>query len=161
MSDFATSWNISRPRFETEVKDLNQAQLNWRIHPNCLTIGEMAMHVAGAEVNFISQLLGTTLEGFDARLASAATDGVVNEKPTPFPPEEMSAELVQKALARAKEIAGPVIANPSETVLNTQIVSVLGPVIDGRGALGRLAFHSAYHQGQAYLMKTSPDFPIA
>ncbi len=159
MSDFETSWNISRPRFETEVKDLTPAQLNWRIHPNCLTIGEMAMHVAGAEVNFISQLLGTPLEGFDARLASAATDGVVNEEPTPFPPEEINGELVQMALARAKEIAGPVIANPSEAVLSKQIVSVLGPVIDGRGALGRLAFHSAYHQGQAYLIKGAPGFP--
>jgi hypothetical protein len=32
-------------------------------------------------------------------------------------------------------------------------------MIDGTGALARLAFHPAYHQGQVYLMKQAPAFP--
>ena len=56
MSDFLAAYQISRTRFEDEVKGLTQQQLNWRMQPDSMTIGEAAMHVAGAEVNFISGL---------------------------------------------------------------------------------------------------------
>jgi hypothetical protein len=159
MTDFETSWNIIRPRFEDAVAGLSQEQLNWRLHPESLTIGEMALHVAGAEINFVSQLLGSNLDLFEAKLRAASTDGVVNDKPFPFGENEITPELVEEALARAKAFAGPTISNPSDAVLAKQIVSVLGPVIDGRGALARLSFHPGYHQGQAHLIKTAPGFP--
>lgn len=161
MSDFAISWNLSRKRFEDAVSDLSAAQLNWRIHPDCLTIGEMAIHVAGVETYFISQLLDSKLDDLDARVSAAATDGVVNEKPFPFLEEEITPELIRDALGRAKARTEPVITHPGEAVFAKQIVSALGPVIDGRGALARLAFHPGYHQGQAHLIRTAPGFPKA
>lgn len=159
MSDFAASWNISRGRFVDAVSDLNQDQLNWRIHPDSLTIGEMAIHVAGVEIFFISQLLDINLASDELRIRSASTEGVVNDNPFPFKPEEITPELVTASLVKAKEMTEPVINRPEQSVREKQIVSALGPVIDGTGALARLAFHPGYHQGQAHLIKTAPGFP--
>lgn len=159
MSDFAASWHISRGRFVDAVQGLNKDQLNWRIHPDSLTIGEMAIHVAGVEIFFISQLLNLDLGAFEQKVRAAATEGVVNDEPFPFSPEEISPDVVSSALEKAKSMTESVISGPSESVREKQIVSALGPVIDGTGALARLAFHPGYHQGQAYLIKTAPGFP--
>lgn len=159
MSDFHASYQISRTRFEDAVKDLNQAQLIWRLHPGVLTIGEMALHVAGVEVSFLSQLQGTALEGFEAKLKQAATEGVVNENPFPFTPDEIDPETVARALRIGRELAEPAIAAPSDELRGRTIKSALGPMIDGTGALARLAFHSGYHQGQVHLIATAPGFP--
>ena len=48
---------------------------------------------------------------------------------------------------------------PTPEQLETKIQSALGPIIDGRGALARLAFHPAYHHGQTYQLKSAPGFP--
>lgn len=159
MSDFLAAYQLSRTRFESEVEGLSQEQLNWRLQPGTLTIGEAAMHVAGAEVNFISQLLGTNLDEYATRLKSAATQGIVDDLPVPFSPEEITPEAVSKALAFGRSMAEPVIAAPADEVRSTVIKSVLGPMIDGTGALARLCFHAGYHQGQVYLMKCAPGFP--
>ncbi len=159
MSDFATAWNLSRQRFVDEVKDLRDEQLRWRIHPSSLSIGEMALHVAGVEVSFASQLSGRELDQTGARLKAAATEGVVNDQPFPFPEPEIGAELVVGSLATSHSMLEPLIASPTKEILTKQIKSALGPIITGEGAFARLAFHPAYHQGQAYLIKTSPGFP--
>ena len=117
------------------------------------------MHVAGAEVNFISQLLGTPLDAYGDRLKKAATEGVVNNEPVPFSPEEITPDAVSQALAFGRAMAEPVISAPTDEVRAAVIKSVLGPMIDGTGAIARLAFHPAYHQGQVYLMKQSPGYP--
>lgn len=159
MSDFAASWTLSRGRFNAELEGLSAEQLNWRLHPNALTIGEMALHVAGVEVSFLSQLLGTALSPLHARIKAAATEGVVNDHPFPFAAEEITPTLVAEALADARAMVEPVIGNPSDAVRAKEIVSALGPVIDGTGALARIAFHSGYHQGQVHLIRTAPGFP--
>lgn len=159
MSDFAASYAISRQRFDDAVLGLNAAQLNWRIHPGVLTIGEMALHVAGVEVSFISQLLGVVLEPFGDKLKSAATEGVVNESPFPFSAEEITPDTVAQALQLGRSMVEPVIAAPSDAVRAGEIKSALGPMISGTGALARLAFHPGYHQGQAHLIITAPGFP--
>lgn len=159
MSDFAASWELSRKRFLDAVLDLNQAQLNWRMHPNSLTIGEMAMHVAGVEVYFVSQLLDLQLDEMSQKIAKSATEGVVNDQPFPFADVEISPDSVQHALSLAEGMVRPIILDPAESVRRKQITSALGPIIDGTGALARLAFHPGYHQGQAHLIRTAPDFP--
>lgn len=159
MSDFATSWVLSRGRFVDALDGLNQEQLNWRMHADSLTIGEMALHVAGVEVSFISQLLGLELDSFQRQVKSAATDGVVNDRAFPFASVDITHQTVRDALAMSRELVEPVITSPSDAVRSKQIVSALGPVIDGNGALARLAFHSGYHQGQVHLVRTSPRFP--
>lgn len=159
MTQFATSWRLCRGRFLDAIQDLNQEQLNWRLHDNTLTLGEAAIHVAGAEVSFMSQLTGVDLDEFATRVKRAATEGVVNDNPFPFSPAEITPELVQKALAIGYAITEPVIDNPSDEVLKGELVSVLGPVITGEGALARFAFHPGYHQGQAHLIRTAPGFP--
>lgn len=159
MTQFAISWRLCRGRFVSEIKDLNQEQLNWRIYPGSLSIGEMALHVAGVEVSFVSQLTDTPIDGLKAKLKSAATEGVVNENPFPFSPEEITPELVAEGLALAEAMTLTIIDEPSEDVLTKELVSALGPIITGEGALARFAFHPGYHQGQAYQIKNAPGFP--
>jgi len=159
MSDFAASWELSRQRFVTEIAGLNQAQLNWKLHPGALSIGQMAIHTAGVEVSFSSQLISSGLTPLQARIKASATEGVVNDLPFPFSDEEITESSVAEILSLAKEMVEPIIKAPTEDALSREIKSALGPVITGYGALARLGFHAAYHQGQAYLLKTSPGFP--
>ncbi len=159
MSDFSETWALVRGRFEKALEGMDQRQLNWRIHPDTLTLGEMAIHVAGAEVNFISQLLDTPLDEYHQRLKAASTAGIINDDPFPFSPEEITPESVRAALDAGKAMCEPIITNTPDAVRKKQIVSVLGPVIDGTGALARLAYHPGYHQGQAHMIKSAPGFP--
>lgn len=159
MSDFETSWALSRKRFIDEISPLSAAQLNWRLHPESLTIGEMAIHIAGVEVSFGSQLAGLELDEFAVRLKLAATEGVVNEQPFPFSVSEITPELVSRLLDYSAKIWAPLIAEAAPDIRSREIKSALGPMISGEGAFARLGFHAAYHQGQAYLMKTAPGFP--
>jgi len=161
MSDFAASWALSRGRFVAELEGLSADQLNWRLHPDALTIGEMALHVAGVEVSFVSQLLDSPLDDGQRRLKAAATEGVVNGHPFPFDAEAITPTRVAGALAEARTMVEAIIERPSEALRAKQIVSALGPVIDGTGALARLAFHAGYHQGQVHLIRTAPGFPAS
>lgn len=158
-SDYSVAWELSRGRFDQEVLGLDAAQLGFRLYPGSLTIGEMAIHVAGVEIWFVCQMRGEAVPEDLARVARCATEGVVNENPFPFAPDEITPELVAQALARAAQMTRPTIAAPTEAVLGARVQSALGPVIDGRGALARITFHSAYHQGQAYQLKGAPGFP--
>lgn len=159
MTDFAVSWALSRGRFVEAIQALNQEQLNWRLHPGVLTLGEAAVHVAGVEVWFVAQLLGDGLQGERARVAQCATEGVVNSNPFPFESSELDPDFVMRVLEEARAYVEPVIQNPAPDLLGKDIRSALGPVIDGRGALARLGFHAGYHQGQAHLIVTAPGFP--
>jgi hypothetical protein len=159
MSDFAASWALSRKRFLDEITGLSQEQLNYRIHDQCLTIGEMALHVAGVEVSFGSQLSGQELSTDESRLKLAATEGVVNDQPFPFSADEITPEHVAASLEASRNIAEPLITSADAEVRERELKSALGPMITGEGAFARLGFHAAYHQGQAYLIKTSPGFP--
>lgn len=158
MSDFAETWRLVRGRFDAAILDLNPAQLNWRLHPDSLTLGEMALHVAGVEIWFLAQLDGRALEGEEARIAATATDGVVNDKPFPFSAEEVTPERVRAALEAARAQIDPAISSP-DPYRAKQIVSALGPLIDGTGAFARIAYHPGYHQGQAHTIRSAPGFP--
>ncbi len=158
-SDFAAAWTLSRSRLNETISDLNHEQLSWRIYPGSLSIAEMAIHVAGVELYFISQLTGGTLDEGAQRLTSAATDGVVNDKPFPFERDYMTPAFVRNTLEVTGQMVGPHISHPTDEILAKEIVSALGPVISGEGAFTRLAFHAAYHQGQAYLIRSDPRFP--
>jgi hypothetical protein len=121
-------------------------------------LAELAVHVAGVEVSFGSQLIGAELDELQLRLKAAATDGSVNDKPFPFSPEELTPEFVTKAFEIGNAMIQPLIENPTEEIRAKEIVSALGPVINGTGAFARLAYHPGYHQGQAYIIKTAPGF---
>src|SRR4051794_10000013 len=110
MSDFASSWSLSRKRFIDEISDWNQAQLNWRLHPQALTVGEMALHMAGVEASFGSQLTGSELDDQGQRLKRAATEGVVDDTPFPFSPEEITPESVAAALEYSRALWEPLIS---------------------------------------------------
>jgi len=159
MSDFAATWSLTRQRFVDSLQGLNHSQLNWRLHPDTLTIGEMALHVAGVEVSFATQLNGQTPEGELARLKAAATEGCVNDAPFPFSVEEITPEFVAQQLEIARSHAEPLVTNPTDELRSKQIKSALGPVIDGTGALVRLGFHPGYHHGQVHMIRTAPGFP--
>lgn len=159
MSDFHTAWSLSRGRFLAELEGLTGEQLAWRLYPGSLSLAEAALHVAGVEVKFGSSILGQEPQGALARIASAATDGVTNDKPFPFSAEEMTPESVFEALEASKAVIEPVLLDPNAERREVTMVSALGPVITGDGAMARLTFHAAYHQGQAYMMKHAPGFP--
>jgi hypothetical protein len=157
---YADTWELTRNRFDDAVSSLSAEQLNWRLHAGTLTVGEAAMHVAGVEISFISQLLQEDLDEEGQKLRRAATDGVVNEAPFPFTEDEITPQTVKSALDRARAMTSPVINHPPAEIEGRQIKSALGPIIDANGAFARLAYHPGYHQGQAHLIKTAPGFPI-
>jgi len=159
MSDFAVTWRLSRGRFDEAISGLTRSQLTWRLHPGTLSLGQMALHVAGVEVSFSSQLTGAQLDEFASRVKACATDGVVNDRPFPFVDEEISPELIADALALGRAAVTPLMEAPTDDLRSKRIISALGPEIDGTGALARLSFHAAYHQGQAHLLRTAPGFP--
>lgn len=137
---------------------MSAEQLNWRMHPGTLTVAEMALHVAGVEVSFGSQLTGEALSPENARLKLAATEGVVNENPFPYPVEEITPEMVAEAMERSKAVIEPLLENP-DPYRDKSLKSALGPMIDGAGAFARLSFHAGYHQGQVHFIATAPGFP--
>lgn len=153
------AWSLSRGRFDEAIADLNQEQLNFRLHDKALTIGEMALHVAGVEFWFMSQLHGKSPEGEDARLAKAATDGSVNDKPFPFSTDEITPEFVKERMAFSRAIVAPVIEMIPDALRAIEVLSALGPIITGDGVFARLSFHAGYHHGQVYLIRTAPSFP--
>ena len=159
MSDFAKSWKLSRQRFIDSVSDLNHDQLNFRLHKDVLTPGEMALHVVGVEIWFIAQLTDLELNQAELRLTKAAVDGVVNDNPFPYESDEISPAIITWAFNRGGLHVADHIENPTEDFLTKEIKSALGPIITGEGALARFAFHPAYHQGQVHLIRTSPNFP--
>lgn len=158
MTDFLASWNLSRQRFDDSLAGLTHEQLNWRLHPGTLTIGEAAIHLAGVEIWFTSQLTGESHSAHE-RVMQAATEGVVNDNPFPFGSADITPEFVTATLNEARRIATPILTDPSSALLEKQLKSALGPIITGHGALARMAFHPAYHHGQVYLMITAPGFP--
>ena len=157
--DFTEPWKLSRQRFIDETAGLTDAQLRWRLQPGVLTIGEMALHVAGVEISFTSQMEEMVLSPLEELLISAPTDGVVNDFTFPLETEEITVALVAEALAAARLRVEPLMSSASDEALHREVQSVLGPIIDGRGALVRLAFHAGYHWGQASLLKRCPGFP--
>ena len=159
MTDFAISWNLCRGRFVDSVSGLTNEQLNYRLHPETLTIGEMALHVAGTELWFVSQLTKRENDAYESKLIKAATDSVVNDLPFPYSREEVNEVAIIEAFDYVAKIVQPHIENPSDEFLTTEIQSVLGPIITGQGALARFAFHPGYHQGQVHIIKTAPGYP--
>jgi hypothetical protein len=158
MQNFIATRTLSRGRLTDSIKTLTQNQLNYRLHENTLTIGEMVIHVAGVEVSFASQLLGAELNSDDQKLKSAATDGAVNDLPFPYTSEEITPEFVQQCLTTADEWVTKLYAQ-GDAVLTKEIKSALGPIITGEGAFVRLGFHPGYHHGQVYMITTLPNFP--
>jgi hypothetical protein len=159
MSDFAIGWRLSRQRFDEAVMDLDAEQLNWRMFPDALSVGEMALHVAGVEIFFMTQLTEPSHSDVANRLKTASTDGVVNDKPFPFSSSEITPEFVASSLNLARGFVDVMIENATLVYREKELVSALGPVITGEGAFARLAFHPAYHHGQAYQIRQAPGFP--
>lgn len=159
MSDFHAAWALSRDRFVAEIAGLSREQLAWRLYPGCLTIAEAALHVAGVEAKFGAAILGVEPDPSLCRLVLAATDGVVNDSPFPFAEEEMTPEFVTEALEAARAFVEPILLDPNAERRSATLVSALGPVISGEGAMARWTFHAAYHQGQVYLVRHAPGFP--
>ena len=160
MTDFEAAWSLTRGRFLDAIAGLSDAQLAWIPYPGALSVGQMAYHVAGVEASFALQLTQTDGSPAEQKIAAAARDGVINESPFPFGDADMTATQIDQALASSKALVEPLIQNP-DPYRPIEIVSALGPVIDGTGAFARLAYHAGYHQGQVYLVKTHPGFPAS
>ena len=118
------------------------------------------MHVAGVELFLGFGMLGIeATDPFDIRVRDCARDGLLNDKPFPFAPDELTRETIGKALHRAESIVRPSLENTTEEIRQRKLVAPLGPEIDGNGALARLAYHAGYHQGQVTQIRSTPGFP--
>lgn len=159
MSDFSTTWELTRGRFVDSYQGLNEAQLNFRLFPDTLTIGEMALHVFGVEASYAATVLGEDLTEFGEKLKEASYQGVVNDNPFPFSAEEITPQLLEQAERYSRPIVERAIVDPTDAVRNAKAKSVLGPDIDGNGVLARLSYHPGYHQAQVYMIRQSPNFP--
>jgi hypothetical protein len=159
MADYATAYAISRQRYDETVLDLNQEQLNFRLSPNSLTIGEMSLHLAGVEIWFTCQIFGREVPEEWQKVAKSATEGVVNDNPFPFSASEITPEFVKAALAEGRKHVEELLNSEDPSLREVQLKSALGPIITGDGAMARMSFHPAYHQGQAYLLRTAENFP--
>jgi len=157
-TDFIASWDLCRGRFDDSIRGLTHEQLNWRLQPNTLTAAESAIHVAGVELWFYGQLMDDLRPEWQ-RIYDSARAGVIDDRPFPFTPEEMTPEFVMGILDQAREIVRPLIENPSAETLAKEMESALGPIVKGHGALARLAFHPGYHHGQIHFLMTAPGFP--
>jgi hypothetical protein len=161
MSDFLATWELTRKRFDDAVLDLDQEQLNWRLQPDTLTIGQMAIHVAGVELFMVRQLVDVSFDDTQDRISQASTEGVISDSDFPFGREEITPELVRYALDFGRTVTQPLLANPIEEIRQKTLKSALGPIIDGTGAMARLAYHPGYHQGQVHFVRTAPGFPLS
>lgn len=157
MSDFLTTYSLTRARFDEAVLKLSTSQLNFRLNPDVLTAGEMAFHVAGVEVWFASQIFGTSLNDQMSRIARCATDGSINDNPFPFIESDITPESVSQILAVGRAAAESVFK--AENIRDKELTSALGPIINGEGAMVRLCSHPFYHQGQIYMITTAEEFP--
>lgn len=158
VNGFVETWNLTRGRFSDSFAGWSHDQLHFRCFPDSMTAAEMALHVAGVEVRFSSDLLQIPLTESQKRLANCATDGSLNDNPFPFSKEEMTADFIRESLELSAEFAKKLFeADPH--VYEREIKSALGPMINGYGAMARIAFHSGYHGAQVYMTKCSPDFP--
>lgn len=158
MSDFLTTYRLTRGRFDEIVLGLNAEQLNFRANSDILTPGQMALHVAGVEIWFATQLLGGTLEEDLSKLARCATDGSINDNPFPFEDQQITPDFVAESLKLGRAAAESVFL--ASDILHKELVSALGPVITGEGAMVRLCAHPFYHQGQVYMTTTLAGFPV-
>lgn len=159
MTDLGATYQLSRGRFDQEIEGLSHAQLNWRPREDALSIAEMAVHLAGVEIWFSCQIKEVEMSPQESKLAKCAVDGVVNEAAFPFSAEELTSEFVAESLAMGRHQAEEILNDDLDEWRNASLRSALGPEISGEGAMHRFAFHPAYHQGQAYLYKTDPNFP--
>lgn len=159
MLDFLATYQLTRGRFDDAVHGLNHAQLNFRLHPDTLTIGEMALHVAGVEFFVLAQLLDKELNEQLDRVRKCARDGALNDAPFPYPSGEITPELIKWALSEGRTLTELALNNITPELRAKQNESALGPIIDGTGAFARLSYHSGYHQGQIWMIKSAPNFP--
>ena len=159
MSDFLATYQLTRGRFDDAVKGLSQEQLNFRLHDETLTIGEMALHVAGVEYFVLSQLLDLELTPEQKRLKRCARDGALNEKPFPFSAYEITPDLVSSALTEVRKLTEQTLLSPTDELRAKPNESALGPMIDGTGAMVRLSYHPGYHHGQIWMIKSAPSYP--
>lgn len=159
MNDFLATYEITRGRFSDAVTKLTSAQLNFRQNPNTLTAAEMALHVAGIEISYASQLFESHLSPEDELLARCATEGSINDLPFPVPAEELTPERVARSLERGRAAAISLFESADSEIRNKVIPSALGPLMNGQGAMARLSAHAFYHLGQVYMIAQSPDYP--
>lgn len=159
MSDFIATYEITRGRFTDAITKLSHAQLNFRQNPNTLTAAEMALHVAGIEVSYASQLFESNLNAEDELLARCATEGSINDLPFPVPAEELTPDRVAKDLERGRAAAMSLFESADPNIRAKVVPSALGPLMNGQGAMARLCSHAFYHLGQVYMIAQSPDYP--
>ncbi|GIV03104.1 MAG: hypothetical protein KatS3mg015_1934 [Fimbriimonadales bacterium] len=164
MTEFAEVWLFTRERLAGAWEDLDDRQLRWRPWRDAHSIAQMLAHVAGSEHYLGCRILGrdphTTPE--DQRLDRAVIASFIEEQePFPFSDEELTKSFLSRLLDRSAAIAREAIANPTMEQLQREFRSPLGPTITGRQALWRMAQHAAYHTGQIWIYRMSPEFPPA
>jgi hypothetical protein len=161
MTDFAEVWSFSNERLAQAIEGLDDRQMSWRLYDGGHCIFEYLYHIAGAEHYWSSRMAGVdpNLTELGGRLDAAVRAGFLRDGQFPFGEDDFRRDLVESALAWTHAAIAPIIGSPTQQQLSMQLESPLGPMVTGRGGLIRLAQHAAYHTGQIWMIRLSPEFP--
>lgn len=162
MNGFYATWTFTRERLAQAVEDLTDAQAAWKPRPGAHSTTEMLYHLAGAEHWFACRLKGESPHAteFDRKLDDAVRAEFITDAPFPFSGDELTLAGGLAALEYSFAEMKPVMENPTPEMLERPIETAFGPIVPGIGGLQRIAQHSAYHTGQIWMMRMSPDFPV-
>ena len=162
MHPFADAWKFTRERLAQAYQDLNEEQLLWRPYHGAHNTGELIYHMAGAEHYWATRMTERDPRAteWEAKLDRAVREGFLREgTSSPFGPEEMKMELLDKALEFTGLELGPILENPTQKQLEMKMESPIGPIVTGYEGLLRIVQHAGYHTGQIWTYRMDPRFP--
>ncbi len=161
MNGFLETWQFTRGRLAQSWDGLSESQLHWRSPEGEGPIADILAHIAGCEHFLGKRILGEDPRATeaDAYFDDSARAVFLNDKPFPWPVEDMTSEGLAKQLATSGAVAERALSTGDTTKDNIVPDSPLGVPIDGMGAAQRMAQHAAYHTGQIWMIRRHPAFP--
>lgn len=158
--DIGQVWLFTRSRLSASWEDLDELELSWRPSRVNHSIGELLIHIAGAEHYWAKRLSGITdSDEFSQKLDHSVRQGFLVDGEFPFSADEINRELISRALEKSYQEIEPIMSNPSTEILEMKLISPIGDDVSGKEGLIRLAQHAGYHTGQIWLMRMLPNFP--
>lgn len=163
MEGLVDVWEFTRMRLKQAHEDLTHEQGMWRPFKGANTIIEMMYHMAGAEHWFGCRILGINPEQseFERKLDMSVRAQFLTGDIFPFTGDELTLEKARNALDFSEIRARKVLSSATPEQLAIKIESPMGPIVDGKGGLLRIAQHSGYHTGQIWTYRQMPEFPEA
>lgn len=155
MTDLGHVWLFTRERLRQSLVGLTDQDLHRRITPTTHSMGEIVLHIAGAEHYWSARMTGRDPSATDLerKLDLAIFDGFLREGGCPFSPDEITIGSIERVLSFTYERIFPIYDEPMPEQLTMPLISPVGDHVDGHEGLVRLAQHGGYHTGQVWLIR--------